>query len=196
MESAHSLTAEEVLRRFGVRESCGLSAEQVRRHREKYGANGKEAPTTLLRRPSSPPWGGWWGQGGREGAGGSLRTVPGMWGGTSRARIVVVLNRCRLGRLPRVVHGAPRAEAEKGNESLPNKKNERLAEPCGTVQGQAASLFPRWPAGRQQKSHGHARSGGGAEAAGSGCSLAFGENSTLTPVSDRSRVASPSPVTL
>uniref|UniRef100_A0A8C7E072 Calcium-transporting ATPase n=3 Tax=Elapinae TaxID=42168 RepID=A0A8C7E072_NAJNA len=45
MESAHSQTAEEVLRRFGVRESCGLSAEQVRRQREKYGANGKEAPT-------------------------------------------------------------------------------------------------------------------------------------------------------
>uniref|UniRef100_A0A8C6XM37 Calcium-transporting ATPase n=1 Tax=Naja naja TaxID=35670 RepID=A0A8C6XM37_NAJNA len=39
MESAHSQTAEEVLRRFGVRESCGLSAEQVRRQREKYGAN-------------------------------------------------------------------------------------------------------------------------------------------------------------
>lgn len=45
MESTHSLTAEEVLRRFGVRESCGLSAEQVRRHREKYGANGKKAGT-------------------------------------------------------------------------------------------------------------------------------------------------------
>ncbi|XP_066491101.1 sarcoplasmic/endoplasmic reticulum calcium ATPase 3 [Tiliqua scincoides] len=39
MEGAHSLTADEVLRRFAVRESCGLSAEQVRRNREKYGPN-------------------------------------------------------------------------------------------------------------------------------------------------------------
>uniref|UniRef100_A0A8D2Q6J7 Calcium-transporting ATPase n=1 Tax=Varanus komodoensis TaxID=61221 RepID=A0A8D2Q6J7_VARKO len=41
MESAHSSTAEEALRRFGVRESCGLSAEQVRRNRQRYGANGE-----------------------------------------------------------------------------------------------------------------------------------------------------------
>ncbi|XP_054857334.1 sarcoplasmic/endoplasmic reticulum calcium ATPase 3 [Eublepharis macularius] len=39
MENAHSLAADEVLRRFEVRESCGLSAEQVRRQREKYGLN-------------------------------------------------------------------------------------------------------------------------------------------------------------
>uniref|UniRef100_A0A670JVK0 Calcium-transporting ATPase n=1 Tax=Podarcis muralis TaxID=64176 RepID=A0A670JVK0_PODMU len=48
MESAHSSTAEEVLRRFGVRESCGLSAEQVRRNREKYGANGKSLLELIL----------------------------------------------------------------------------------------------------------------------------------------------------
>ncbi|XP_053131176.1 sarcoplasmic/endoplasmic reticulum calcium ATPase 3 [Hemicordylus capensis] len=39
MEGAHSLAADEALRRFEVRESCGLSAEQVRRQREKYGPN-------------------------------------------------------------------------------------------------------------------------------------------------------------
>ncbi|XP_076210431.1 LOW QUALITY PROTEIN: sarcoplasmic/endoplasmic reticulum calcium ATPase 3 [Aptenodytes patagonicus] len=39
MEAAHSLPALDVLRRFGVTESCGLSPEQVRRSREKYGPN-------------------------------------------------------------------------------------------------------------------------------------------------------------
>uniref|UniRef100_A0A8B9TMA8 Calcium-transporting ATPase n=1 Tax=Anas platyrhynchos TaxID=8839 RepID=A0A8B9TMA8_ANAPL len=41
MEAAHSLPVLDVLRRFGVAESCGLSPEQVRRSREKYGPNGK-----------------------------------------------------------------------------------------------------------------------------------------------------------
>ncbi|XP_061868107.1 sarcoplasmic/endoplasmic reticulum calcium ATPase 3 isoform X2 [Colius striatus] len=39
MEAAHSLPVLDVLRRFGVTESCGLSPEQVRRNREKYGPN-------------------------------------------------------------------------------------------------------------------------------------------------------------
>ncbi|XP_071620948.1 sarcoplasmic/endoplasmic reticulum calcium ATPase 3 [Heliangelus exortis] len=39
MEAAHSLPVADVLRRFGVSESCGLSPEQVRRSREKYGPN-------------------------------------------------------------------------------------------------------------------------------------------------------------
>uniref|UniRef100_A0A663ETX5 Calcium-transporting ATPase n=1 Tax=Aquila chrysaetos chrysaetos TaxID=223781 RepID=A0A663ETX5_AQUCH len=39
MEAAHSLPVLDVLRRFGVSESCGLSPEQVRRSREKYGPN-------------------------------------------------------------------------------------------------------------------------------------------------------------
>ncbi|NWY65175.1 AT2A3 ATPase, partial [Erithacus rubecula] len=41
MEAAHSIPALDVLRRFGVSESCGLSPEQVRRNRDKYGPNGK-----------------------------------------------------------------------------------------------------------------------------------------------------------
>ncbi|NXD41315.1 AT2A3 ATPase, partial [Copsychus sechellarum] len=41
MEAAHSIPVLEVLRRFGVSESCGLSPEQVRRNRDKYGPNGK-----------------------------------------------------------------------------------------------------------------------------------------------------------
>ncbi|NWX97974.1 AT2A3 ATPase, partial [Nothoprocta ornata] len=41
MEAAHSVPVLDVLRRFGVAESCGLSAEQVRRSRDKYGLNGK-----------------------------------------------------------------------------------------------------------------------------------------------------------
>ncbi|NXP40370.1 AT2A3 ATPase, partial [Leiothrix lutea] len=39
MEAAHSIPVLDVLRRFGVSESCGLSPEQVRRNREKYGPN-------------------------------------------------------------------------------------------------------------------------------------------------------------
>ncbi|KAM7139874.1 sarcoplasmic/endoplasmic reticulum calcium ATPase 3 isoform 2-T2 [Macrochelys suwanniensis] len=39
MENAHSAPAAAVLQRFGVRESCGLSPEQVRRSRDKYGPN-------------------------------------------------------------------------------------------------------------------------------------------------------------
>ncbi|XP_075708971.1 sarcoplasmic/endoplasmic reticulum calcium ATPase 3 [Rhinoderma darwinii] len=39
MDSAHAKPVSEVLRHFQVNESCGLSAEQVRRNREKYGPN-------------------------------------------------------------------------------------------------------------------------------------------------------------
>ncbi|XP_053310917.1 sarcoplasmic/endoplasmic reticulum calcium ATPase 3 [Spea bombifrons] len=39
MDSAHSKTVSEVLRHFEVNESCGLSTEQVRRSRDKYGPN-------------------------------------------------------------------------------------------------------------------------------------------------------------
>ncbi|XP_077152609.1 sarcoplasmic/endoplasmic reticulum calcium ATPase 3 isoform X2 [Ranitomeya variabilis] len=39
MDSAHAKPVSEVLRHFQVNESCGLSTEQVRRNREKYGAN-------------------------------------------------------------------------------------------------------------------------------------------------------------
>lgn len=41
MEAAHSIPVLDVLRRFGVSESCGLSPEQVRRNRDKYGPNGQ-----------------------------------------------------------------------------------------------------------------------------------------------------------
>lgn len=39
MDSAHAKPVPEVLRHFQVNESCGLSTEQVRRNRDKYGAN-------------------------------------------------------------------------------------------------------------------------------------------------------------
>ncbi|MEE6469875.1 hypothetical protein FKM82_008803 [Ascaphus truei] len=39
MDSAHSKSVFEVLRHFEVNESCGLSSEQVRRSRDKYGPN-------------------------------------------------------------------------------------------------------------------------------------------------------------
>uniref|UniRef100_A0A803YQD1 Cation-transporting P-type ATPase N-terminal domain-containing protein n=1 Tax=Meleagris gallopavo TaxID=9103 RepID=A0A803YQD1_MELGA len=41
MEAAHSVPVRDVLSRFDVSESCGLSPEQVRRNREKYGPNGE-----------------------------------------------------------------------------------------------------------------------------------------------------------
>nr|DBA33357.1 TPA: hypothetical protein GDO54_001052 [Pyxicephalus adspersus] len=40
MDSAHSKPVSEVLRHFEVNENCGVSSEQVRRSREKYGPNG------------------------------------------------------------------------------------------------------------------------------------------------------------
>uniref|UniRef100_A0A674IBM3 Cation-transporting P-type ATPase N-terminal domain-containing protein n=1 Tax=Terrapene triunguis TaxID=2587831 RepID=A0A674IBM3_9SAUR len=54
MENAHSSPAAAVLQRFGVQESCGLSPEQVRRSRDKYGPNGESAP----REVGVPVWGG------------------------------------------------------------------------------------------------------------------------------------------
>ncbi|XP_069827245.1 sarcoplasmic/endoplasmic reticulum calcium ATPase 3 [Dendropsophus ebraccatus] len=39
MDNAHAKTVTEVLRHFQVNENCGLSTEQVRRNRDKYGAN-------------------------------------------------------------------------------------------------------------------------------------------------------------
>ena len=41
MESAHSKTTEECLAYFGVSETTGLTPDQVKRHLEKYGHNGK-----------------------------------------------------------------------------------------------------------------------------------------------------------
>ncbi|KAL8176858.1 UNVERIFIED_CONTAM: Sarcoplasmic/endoplasmic reticulum calcium ATPase 1 [Gekko kuhli] len=41
MENAHAKTAEECLAYFGVSEHTGLSPEQVKRHLDKYGYNGK-----------------------------------------------------------------------------------------------------------------------------------------------------------
>uniref|UniRef100_F7AKX1 Calcium-transporting ATPase n=1 Tax=Equus caballus TaxID=9796 RepID=F7AKX1_HORSE len=41
MEAAHSKTTEECLAYFGVSETAGLTPEQVKRHLEKYGPNGK-----------------------------------------------------------------------------------------------------------------------------------------------------------
>ena len=40
MEDAFSKKYEEILEHFGVSESLGLSQEEVKRNREKYGPNG------------------------------------------------------------------------------------------------------------------------------------------------------------
>lgn len=42
MDNAHTKTVEEVLSGFNVNESNGLSLEQVKQQRERYGANGKQ----------------------------------------------------------------------------------------------------------------------------------------------------------
>lgn len=41
MEAAHSKSTEECLAYFGVSETTGLTPDQVKRHIEKYGPNGK-----------------------------------------------------------------------------------------------------------------------------------------------------------
>lgn len=41
MEAAHSKSTEECLSYFGVSETTGLTPDQVKRHLEKYGPNGK-----------------------------------------------------------------------------------------------------------------------------------------------------------
>ncbi|KAL8221093.1 UNVERIFIED_CONTAM: hypothetical protein K2H54_058979 [Gekko kuhli] len=53
MENAHSLTSDEVLWRFEVRESCELSSEQVQQQREKYGLNSESALGSAF---SFQPW--------------------------------------------------------------------------------------------------------------------------------------------
>lgn len=40
MDNAHTKTVEEVLGFFGVNESTGLSSEQLRKNRERWGPNG------------------------------------------------------------------------------------------------------------------------------------------------------------
>uniref|UniRef100_A0A8D3C8N4 Calcium-transporting ATPase n=1 Tax=Scophthalmus maximus TaxID=52904 RepID=A0A8D3C8N4_SCOMX len=47
MDNAHTKTVEEVYSFFNVNESTGLSAEHVRKQRERYGPNGKDAGLTL-----------------------------------------------------------------------------------------------------------------------------------------------------
>lgn len=42
MDNTHTKTVEEVYSFFNVNESTGLSLEQVRKQRERYGPNGKE----------------------------------------------------------------------------------------------------------------------------------------------------------
>ena len=42
MDNAHTKTVEEVYSFFNVNESTGLSLEQVKKQRERYGANGKD----------------------------------------------------------------------------------------------------------------------------------------------------------
>lgn len=61
MDNAHTKTVEEVLSAFNVNESNGLSLEQVKQQRERYGANGKQqqppgcrAPTPALARVVCP----------------------------------------------------------------------------------------------------------------------------------------------
>lgn len=46
MDNAHTKTVEEVLAFFAVNESTGLSCEQLKKNREKWGPNGRN--TVLL----------------------------------------------------------------------------------------------------------------------------------------------------
>lgn len=44
MDNAHTKTVDEVFSAFNVNESTGLSLEQVKKQRERYGPNGREPP--------------------------------------------------------------------------------------------------------------------------------------------------------
>lgn len=55
MEAAHSKTTEECLAYFGVSETTGLTLDQVKRHLEKYGPNGKCPLEEKLLMPSCTP---------------------------------------------------------------------------------------------------------------------------------------------
>lgn len=48
MDNAHIKTVEEVYSVFNVNESTGLSLEQVKKQRERYGPNGKEPVNVSL----------------------------------------------------------------------------------------------------------------------------------------------------
>ncbi len=48
MDNAHTKTVEEVYSFFNVNESTGLSLEQVKKQRERYGPNGEEPVNIAL----------------------------------------------------------------------------------------------------------------------------------------------------
>lgn len=52
MENAHTKTVEEVLGHFGVNESTGLSLEQVKKLKERWGSNGR-CPAPGLQGPGA-----------------------------------------------------------------------------------------------------------------------------------------------
>lgn len=47
MENAHTKTVEEVYSNFNVNESTGLSLDQVKKQKEKYGPNGEWFPNIM-----------------------------------------------------------------------------------------------------------------------------------------------------
>lgn len=48
MDNAHTKTVEEVLGFFGVNESTGLSCEQLKKNRERWGPNGTNGPLCIV----------------------------------------------------------------------------------------------------------------------------------------------------
>lgn len=49
MDNAHTKTVEEVLAFFAVNESTGLSCEQLKKNRERWGPNGINEQTALCK---------------------------------------------------------------------------------------------------------------------------------------------------
>lgn len=56
MENAHTKTVEEVYTYFAVNESTGLGLEQVKRQKEKWGTNGKQANCRLMLTKQTWAW--------------------------------------------------------------------------------------------------------------------------------------------
>lgn len=50
MDNAHTKTVEEVYSYFNVNESTGLSLEEVKKQRERYGPNGKELVSVCVQK--------------------------------------------------------------------------------------------------------------------------------------------------
>lgn len=99
MENAHTKSVEEVYSYFSVNESTGLSLDEVKRQREKWGLNG----TTVKPQSSSNPAAGKMSCHGNVGSASSLFA---LWGKSRRPRLTMIwlTSSAVTSRVSRVLH--------------------------------------------------------------------------------------------